>query len=41
MVSGYSEKVDAESAAKHGIRRFFYKPVETRALLAALREALP
>ncbi len=41
MVSGYSDKVDAETAEKHGIRRFFYKPVESAALLAALREALP
>ncbi|MDP2833991.1 MAG: response regulator [Pseudomonadota bacterium] len=40
MVSGYSDKVDAETAEKHGIRRFFYKPVESGALLAALREAL-
>ncbi len=41
MVSGYSDKVDAESAAHHGIRGFFYKPVESRHLLAALAEALP
>jgi len=41
MVSGYSDKVDAETAEKHGIRRFFYKPVASAALLAALREALP
>ena len=41
MVSGYSDKVDAETAEKHGIRRFFYKPVESATLLAALREALP
>jgi len=41
MVSGYSDKVDAESAAKHGIRSFFYKPVASVALLSALREVLP
>jgi two-component system C4-dicarboxylate transport response regulator DctD len=40
MVSGYSDKVDAESAAQHGIYRFFYKPLHSRELLAALREAL-
>jgi CheY-like chemotaxis protein len=40
MVSGYSDKVDAESAAQHGIYRYFYKPVKSEALLAALREAL-
>ncbi len=40
MASGYSDKVDAETAEKHGIHRFFYKPVETTALLAALREEL-
>ncbi len=40
MVSGYSDKVDAESAAKHGIYRYFYKPVKSEALLEALREAL-
>jgi len=32
--------VDAETAEQHGIRRFFYKPVASAALLAALREAL-
>jgi two-component system, cell cycle sensor histidine kinase and response regulator CckA len=40
MVSGYSDKVDAESAAQHGIYRYFYKPVKSEVLLAALREAL-
>jgi PAS domain S-box-containing protein len=40
MVSGYSDKVDAESAAQHGIYRYFYKPVKSEELLAALREAL-
>jgi PAS domain S-box-containing protein len=40
MVSGYSDKVDAESAAQHGIYRYFYKPINSDALLAALREAL-
>ena len=40
MASGYSDKVDAETAEQHGIRRFFYKPVASAALLAALREAL-
>jgi PAS domain S-box-containing protein len=41
MVSGYSDKVDAETAQRHGIRRFFYKPVDPAVLLAALREVLP
>jgi CheY-like chemotaxis protein len=40
MASGYSDKVDAETAEKHGIHRFFYKPVESTTLLAALREEL-
>jgi PAS domain S-box-containing protein len=40
MVSGYSDKVDAESAAQHGIYRFFYKPLHSGELLAALREVL-
>jgi CheY-like chemotaxis protein len=38
MVSGYSDKVDAESARHHGVRRFFHKPVDQAALLEALRE---
>jgi PAS domain S-box-containing protein len=41
MVSGYSDKVDADSAAQHGIQRFFYKPVKSDEVLAALRTLLP
>jgi CheY-like chemotaxis protein len=40
MVSGYSDKVDADSAQQHGIGYFFYKPVKSDVLLSALKEML-
>ncbi len=40
LCTGYSEQVDEETAKKAGIREFMLKPLDTRSLLAHVRELI-
>ena len=40
LCTGYSEQVDEDTAKKAGIREFMLKPLDTRSLLAYVRELL-
>ncbi len=40
LMAGYSDTVTPDSARKLGIRRFIRKPIVTRELAVALRDAL-
>jgi len=40
LCTGFSEKIDEESAKKMGLRQYIEKPLDEQSLAAAIREVL-